>query len=312
MEAKRLSSLHVSHLTLNNLVGLCGETIVFAQPHYGSLGTLGQSVFNRLKGKTDELMTLVDQSRKNPLTEQLTELDKKRDRIYAEIKREILPALKSSNLLRKAAAKIMEYFLRPYWNLEKEPVVTQTMEIVEIQQRYQSESIGEELRASAETMGISELFASLFSSNEQYAQLFDERAEEESERHPAATSIKGDVVVLYEQFCVVMEQTVMIMPSPPVNKLFAEMDQLRKRYHALTSKTGIARADADPIPPQPYNGEEQEPSVCLRYRGILLEVDIDYTVEYKNNVRVGTATAILRGIGNFNGRKALPFYIERV
>lgn len=47
----------------------------------------------------------------------------------------------------------------------------------------------------------------------------------------------------------------------------------------------------------------------LVYAGKRLKRDIDYTVTYKNNLNCGTATAILKGIGNFRGTIRIPYEI---
>ena len=55
-----------------------------------------------------------------------------------------------------------------------------------------------------------------------------------------------------------------------------------------------------------YNGSEFKPEVKSN-----LKKDVDYTVEYENNVNAGTAVVYIKGIGNYKGETFLEFKIDR-
>ena len=61
-----------------------------------------------------------------------------------------------------------------------------------------------------------------------------------------------------------------------------------------------------------YTGEEIRPNVTVRAAGQLLTLDKDYTLEYQNNVEVGTAAAVVTGIATsgYTGTVEHPFYID--
>lgn len=61
-----------------------------------------------------------------------------------------------------------------------------------------------------------------------------------------------------------------------------------------------------------YTGEEIRPNVTVRVKDQLLTLDKDYTLEYKNNVEVGTAAVVVTGIATsgYMGTVEHPFYIE--
>ena len=69
------------------------------------------------------------------------------------------------------------------------------------------------------------------------------------------------------------------------------------------------------IDSQNYTGKPIEPKDILVYKGIskkrLIEGQ-DYTVEYKNNVKIGEATVIAKGINNYEGELADTFEIVPV
>lgn len=61
-----------------------------------------------------------------------------------------------------------------------------------------------------------------------------------------------------------------------------------------------------------YTGEEIRPNVTVRVKDQLLTLDKDYTLEYTNNVEVGTAAVVVTGIATsgYMGTVEHPFYIE--
>lgn len=70
----------------------------------------------------------------------------------------------------------------------------------------------------------------------------------------------------------------------------------------------------DDIADVEYTGEEQTPEVTVKYGEITLTPgadgqDNDYTVSYKNNVEVGTATVTIEGWGNYSGSITKTFAI---
>lgn len=61
-----------------------------------------------------------------------------------------------------------------------------------------------------------------------------------------------------------------------------------------------------------FTGEEIRPNVTVRVKDQLLTLNKDYTLEYKNNVEVGTAAVVVTGIATsgYMGTVEHPFYIE--
>lgn len=63
------------------------------------------------------------------------------------------------------------------------------------------------------------------------------------------------------------------------------------------------------IEPQEYTGKALTPNPVLKYGQVTLKKNRDYTVTYKNNVNLGTATVTISGLGNFSGSKTITFSI---
>lgn len=58
-----------------------------------------------------------------------------------------------------------------------------------------------------------------------------------------------------------------------------------------------------------YTGSEIIPTIVLKHKGMNLQEGEDYTVTYKNNTEVGTATAVITGINKYTGVRNVKFKI---
>lgn len=58
-----------------------------------------------------------------------------------------------------------------------------------------------------------------------------------------------------------------------------------------------------------YTGEAICPIPVVTYQGVTFVENQDYTVTYSNNVKVGTATVTIKGVGNCKGSVQMTFTI---
>ena len=74
----------------------------------------------------------------------------------------------------------------------------------------------------------------------------------------------------------------------------------------------LTKAVINDIPDQEWTGSAIEPGVTVSLNDEELVKDIDYTLSYKNNVDLGSATVTVDGIGNYKGRKYASFHIVQL
>ena len=58
-----------------------------------------------------------------------------------------------------------------------------------------------------------------------------------------------------------------------------------------------------------YTGKEIKPNAVVKIGDVTIEKDVDYTVEYQNNLNVGIGSVVIKGKGNYSGRKVCRFDI---
>lgn len=78
---------------------------------------------------------------------------------------------------------------------------------------------------------------------------------------------------------------------PPVEKMF------------------ISQEHISDIPTQTYTGTALTPNVTVTYENKTLVKNVDYTVDYKNNTKIGTATIVITGTGDYSGTVEKNFAI---
>ena len=88
-------------------------------------------------------------------------------------------------------------------------------------------------------------------------------------------------------------------------------DSAPKEFFANWENKDLADVRVYDLNDKPYTGKPvtQELEVCTSQYSIKLKEGTDYTVSYQNNVEVGTATVIIRGIGRYTGSAAKTFKI---
>lgn len=64
------------------------------------------------------------------------------------------------------------------------------------------------------------------------------------------------------------------------------------------------------VPSVTYNGKAQKPAVTVKYNNYTFKNDTDYTLSYKNNTKIGTATVTVKGKGKLSGTRSVTFKIN--
>ncbi len=82
-------------------------------------------------------------------------------------------------------------------------------------------------------------------------------------------------------------------------------------YPEKSNRTDIKKAKVSTISKKYYTGKTIRPRPKLTYNGKYLYEKVDYTLSYKNNKRIGTASIVIKGKGDFKGTKTIKFKIVK-
>lgn len=91
-----------------------------------------------------------------------------------------------------------------------------------------------------------------------------------------------------------------------------ELKTLASRTNFTIVTKSISSAKVADVAVQDYTGSEVKPELTVTDGANILSEGKDYTVTYKDNVESGTATAVIKGTGNYSGTKAVQFEIENL
>lgn len=78
---------------------------------------------------------------------------------------------------------------------------------------------------------------------------------------------------------------------------------------ASSNKIDLSSSSVSEISSKTYTGSAIEPSFTVTLNNKILKENEDYTVTYSNNISIGTAKILIKGIGNYVGEKTITFKI---
>ncbi|MDR3266059.1 MAG: hypothetical protein LBT24_00615, partial [Tannerella sp.] len=115
----------------------------------------------------------------------------------------------------------------------------------------------------------------------------------------------------YINLCILVDKIINIKPVSPENVyLFNQMDEIRKKYSALSpAKINIRNATTQPITTQTFTGKAITPIPEAIYENRELTFAVDFNLTYRNNINVGEATVIMHGKGRFKGQHERKFNV---
>lgn len=76
---------------------------------------------------------------------------------------------------------------------------------------------------------------------------------------------------------------------------------------ASSNKIDLSSSSVSEISSKTYTGSAIEPSFTVTLNNKILKENEDYTVTYSNNISIGTAKILIKGIGNYAGEKTITF-----
>ncbi|MDR3268821.1 MAG: DUF6261 family protein [Tannerella sp.] len=262
------------------------------------------------------LQSLMNRTRSSVLTSQLNMISKQVHTRFAEVKRTLKAAQKSSIVAKSAAATLLMPVFKPFWDVTIKPMASRIAQFGILFARI---SDNPDFPIALTTLELDNIWLQLGAANMEFHQLYEQRLEEEAAAvAPAASDIQDTVVKDYKDLCTVIKQTLSVMPNPSLELLFNEMNELRRKYVPKhPDKLDPEHTTVEPLPVQSYTGKQVTPLPRVFYRTdtdagrLELQFTIDYFVTYRNNIEAGEATITIHGKGRYTGQHVTSFHIAR-
>ena len=222
------NSVYAFKLSIDNLYGLIKSTISNAVPVKTQLGDPEKAALSQLIADNAKFQPMVKNPRKIELTDMLVMLNDERKEIFSEIKRIIKLHLLGRDVRKRTAAQTLVVFFQSYWGVLNEAMNTITGTLSEMFAKYKADN---GLKDASVTAGLDLLLSEFESCNNDFNDIYIQRAAIEAAHELSASEQKSIVSKSYSQFCNVIEQAVNYAPNEDILSLFNNMNDLRKTYY---------------------------------------------------------------------------------
>lgn len=240
MGKMKFTVLKIKGLSNEDVAALIGKTIDNATTLSAGLGAVSIAILAIMQPLHEVFAAQLNRLRKSPLTNLINSKRDKCDNSFAEIKRTTTFHSKSRDATKQTAADKISYFLAPYKDLSKKPLATQQELTDEMLIKFANDT---EISDAATVLDIKDLFVQLKADNTELIQLFDQRNLEVGSRTEASTDLRAPAVEAYRDFCFSVEQAINYTPNQDLKNLYVQMEELRKKYHALIPKEDTTTDD---------------------------------------------------------------------
>ena len=233
MEQKqKLSSVYLDRLSIENAAALINLTIDDALLVKNEIGEMASAALTEMEQTGRAFRAQTNRSKKSQLTDLVNQERKACVNLFAEIKKTTVYESDSRVEPRKKAAKDLQFFLKPNWDITKAPIGDQIDQTTKLMSLYRANPL---LVTAAQTIGVDILMDEFEVNNDNLTAAFKARELEDGKQAPSGSSLRPAAADGYNRFCSIIEQAANFTPNAAILDLFIKIDMLRKRYHALQS-----------------------------------------------------------------------------
>lgn len=225
MAAKNLTTIDVTQIKTSDLYSLIESTIYFAQPVVPADGGKLHEAFSKLENDFQHVGDLTNKPTLLMLKLQVAELDVDRDDCFAEIKQSIVFSLKDNDSVKRGAAKSLLDFLEPYWDIN---FLAMNEETTKFQEMFNLFNSNDTFKTFASIIGIKNMMAGLETLNNKFEKAYRERNSKSEDDDVPGLEMKNVITNCYEHFCKCVEQAIRDAPNARLQRLFVQMDKLRR------------------------------------------------------------------------------------
>jgi hypothetical protein len=255
---------------------------------------------------------VVDQMRKSNYTELIQNADHRLDKDIVGFSNAIESAMRHFDPEVVASAKKLHNLLHNFGRIthksyEAELVATGTL-LAQLRGDYAADVTKLALAPWVEEIGAA--FAD-------FKSLMEARITEQSVKpKERVKEVRREIESVYHDMTGMVEALARTEGDEAYSAFADELNVAVERLNNETHRTqkDIKNANVEGIPNQSYTGKAITPIPTVFYAAAdgakQLTFAVDFTLTYKNNINVGTATLILHGKGAYKGQKEITFNIS--
>jgi hypothetical protein len=263
--------------------------------------TLFQQLLNREK-------QLVDAAKKSPLTEELVDTDKRIDRDITAMRDAVKSAMNHFTPAIAKAGKELYERMKDFGNIREKPYEEESAAVQVLVSDLQTK-----FATQVSTVGLAAWVSELAVAEAAFTALYLQRNAEDSARaQESMKEVRREIEAVYRKMIVLIENNMNTTGEATCGPFARELNEAIKyanEHIHRRKKADIAEATVKTVADQPYTGRPVIffPEVWYGHRELVATVD--YTFAFRNNIQPGNAELLLRGIGDFKGRKSVTFTI---
>ena len=265
--------------------------------------------------------------RKSVLTEQIAEADGTIDRLLVGINAIVQTGLHSSTPAIVESARRVHIMLKNFGRVASASYDKEEGDVKAILAQLTG-SYAQDVTTLGMTTWVQQLQAALTV----FENLLLQREDEQGEKPPyTAKEARKNMEDVYRRMMPIVEANATLGAYHFVafiERLNHDIDRLNEEFHRAQKDLSLpGRTLIAPIGTQPYTGNPVTPLPEVYYTSSAdnaegedskknkptekLFLGKDFTITYKNNIKVGQAQLTIHGKGDYKGQKSLQFYIAR-
>jgi hypothetical protein len=284
------------------------DSLLTKFPAVKSLITLFYTLFLQLLNREK---LLVDAAKKSPLTEDLVDADKRIDRDTVAMRDAVKSAMNHFTPAIAKAGKELYIRMKDFGNIREKPYEEESAAVQVLVSDLQTK-----FAPQVSTVGLTPWVAELAAAEAAFTAIYMQRNTEDSARsQDNMKEVRREIEAVYRKMIVVIDNNLNITGEATCGQFARELNEAIKYanehiHHRV--KTDIAEATVNTVEDRPYTGRPIVfiPEVWHDHRELVATVD--YVFAFRNNIQPGNAELILRGAGNFKGKKTVTFTIADV
>ena len=242
MENLKFSTLYVYKLSNENLRGLIGRTCDDAEAATTAIGDLPNAILVKQRANLNDFSAQVNREQKSVLTETINSHRTDCNNCFSEIKRTVKFETKSRDNTKKAAALMLDTFLKPYNNLSKQTLLDQQESTKDMLEKFNANTT---LTDAAHAIGLTTIFDELKTANTNLENTYNLRNNEIGTRTESSSQLRPAVIDSYQKFCASIELAVEFLPNTEIINLMKNMQDLRIKYHTLIPQEETITDESD-------------------------------------------------------------------